>query len=118
MPRFVLGLHVVDWFTSVYKRVHVADWNGAAPRRPVVYYPNEYVDLYLDVLNVTQKYRGLLLHAVDSNDTVIGEWEVTGSGEDNLYFNPPHCPQSLMHTQAELKPSRSHFRFQGPTLRE
>ena len=105
------------WWTGspVYTNVYtLRTGTGLRQDDPVVYYPNEYVDLYLDVLNVTQKYRGLLLHAVDSNDTVIGEWEVTGSGQDNLYFNPPHCPQSLMHTQAELKPSRSHFRFKAP----
>jgi hypothetical protein len=55
-----------------------------------------------------------MLQAVDSNEVIVGDWEITGNGEDNSYQKAPNCEQSLVHNNAEIKPFRSHFMYKAP----
>eukprot|EP00471_Norrisiella_sphaerica_P009730 CAMPEP_0184499102 /NCGR_PEP_ID=MMETSP0113_2-20130426/40636_1 /TAXON_ID=91329 /ORGANISM="Norrisiella sphaerica, Strain BC52" /LENGTH=304 /DNA_ID=CAMNT_0026886885 /DNA_START=452 /DNA_END=1367 /DNA_ORIENTATION=+ len=81
---------------------------------PTTYRPNEWIDIYLTTHEYTQKFRGLIIHAMSSNMSHVGIWNSTDTSfrSKSKWMNPE--PSCIMHRDASLKPLRIHFRFKGP----
>ena len=61
------------------------------------------------------KFRGILLHAVDSGGTSVGEMVFPSSQSDTMFHSPAdYCPHAALHADAELKPYVTLFRFKTP----
>jgi hypothetical protein len=71
---------------------------------PTSYVPGEVTTIYVRNLDYDMKYRGLVLHANDENNDIVGEWVVPR--DSNIIVHPPCSnPGVLMHQSAELKPT-------------
>ena len=81
---------------------------------PTTYTPSEYMTIHLRVIQTGWKFRGLLLNAVDVNDTVVGEWSHPPEPGYPYRVNNPSCPGSLLHGNGDRKPYASHFTFKTP----
>ena len=79
------------------------------------YHPGgKYVPITVRVTDYDWKYRGLLLHAVNSNGKTVGKW---GLPEEPSYpfWHPPICgEQYILHNAAEEKTLSSKFYFKTP----
>lgn len=69
--------------------------------------------LVLEVNDADYKYRGLLLHAVNSDGVTVGEWDFPEEGE-TLFFSPHTCPQAALHKTADLKPFTVRLHWRAP----
>ena len=71
------------------------------------------IDVYVRVTDYNWKYRGFLMNAVNDLNVTVGEW-MYPELEDANFWSPPNCPQSALHSSANLKPFRSLLRFKTP----
>jgi len=80
------------------------------------YVPGELVNIHVNVLHKDMKYIGLLMYAVDSTNTRVGDWDIPLENPP-IFYKPSEAPcrnKSVMHYGAELKRYRHILRFQGP----
>jgi hypothetical protein len=74
----------------------------------------QFLSVYVNTLDYDLKYRGILLHAVDSSGASVGE--MIFPDVENAKFHSPHpeCPHAALHSDAGLKPFKARFRFKTP----
>lgn len=79
------------------------------------YHPGQLVALFLRTTAARQNYKGILLYAVNSNETKVGQWSLTAQQQSYAQLYPAHvCQRSLMHLTATNKRYVDVFYFQAP----
>mmetsp|Transcript_13384 Transcript_13384/g.24221 ORF Transcript_13384/g.24221 Transcript_13384/m.24221 type:complete len:1818 (-) Transcript_13384:501-5954(-) len=77
------------------------------------YKAGEWLNIHLKTKAYADKFRGLVIHASDSNENMVGEWRATDdSGENAKFWHP--APNCVLHTQGDLKPLLVSFQFKAP----
>lgn len=72
---------------------------GDLSNDPTAYYPGKYQTIFLTVNDPDYKFRGILVHAVNSYNETVGSWDFTDV-DDGLFHSSDACPQALLHTHA------------------
>jgi hypothetical protein len=80
------------------------------------YDPNgTYLPVHVRVTQYGWKYRGLLLHAVDSTGTTVGGWGLPLSAPNYAFWHPPVCGKGfVLHTDATEKVLDATFHYRTP----
>jgi hypothetical protein len=94
--------------------VHTDSFQVKTDAGTTSYRPGEYLSIHVTSHDYDLKYRGILLHAVDENGVSVGEMRFPRSEKLPKHHSPVECPHAALHTDAELKPFRSVFRFKAP----
>jgi hypothetical protein len=82
------------------------------------YTPEEFIQIHVRVVCYKMLYRGLMMYAVDSEETKVGDWDLVQ--EQPPVFSLPwksethSCYGTVMHASAELKPYHSVIYFKAP----
>jgi len=74
------------------------------------YTPGERMLVSLRVMVYGMQYRGLLMYAIDSKKTKVGDWDPI----DRVPMVHGFCAKSVVHSGAELKPYLMTFGFTAP----
>ena len=102
---------LMDWAS---RPVHTDSFQVKTDAGTTSYRPGEYLSIHVTSHDYDLKYRGILLHAVDENGVSVGEMRFPRSEKLPKHHSPVECPHAALHTDAELKPFRSVFRFKAP----
>ena len=80
------------------------------------YDPNgKYIPVHVRVTQYGWKYRGLLLHAVDSTGTTVGGWGLPLSAPNYAFWHPPICGEGfVLHGDATEKVLDTTFHYRTP----
>ena len=80
---------------------------------PTSYIPGEVMSIYIRAYDYHHKYRGLIIHANDEDDNVVGEWDVPADSNSHVH-TPCSDPGVLLQTSAEEKPSLLQLNWRAP----
>jgi hypothetical protein len=80
---------------------------------PKKYVPGQVLSIFIRTHDYNGKFRGLLMHAVDTLNNTVGTWELPDA-ENAIFWSPSVCPQAVLHNDAEPKPFLNEIRFRAP----
>jgi len=110
--------YFMDWVTvperSDNYTVRTGDTDPS--QDPRSYVPGELMKIYIRVMEHDYKFRGLLIYAIDKNGIKVGDWEFPATEISPLFWVPPECPKSMLHTTAGIKPFLSVLNFRNPPV--
>ena len=82
------------------------------------YTPGQLLMIHVRVTCYNMLYRGILIYAVNSNGTKVGDWDITVIDPPDFkrpWTDPTNpCFGSLMHNSAEYKPYHSMMYYKTP----
>jgi len=77
------------------------------------YVPSTFMHIYVKVLTAGRKYAGLLLHAIDAQGAVVGEFNIPAKN-NHPFWTPANCPGAVLHATGNLKPYLAEILYQTP----
>jgi hypothetical protein len=86
---------------------------------PTQYVPDQYISIFIKVMDPKFKHRGLMLYAEDTNNQYVGEWALPNM-ENYPFWHPPICSsvggerKIILHNNAAEKMYTIQFNFKGP----
>jgi len=78
-----------------------------------IYHPNKLNRIHVSVNKVGAEYRGIMLQAFDSNEDLVGDWEIPDE-QTSSFQHANICKRTLLHADADLKGMVETFLFRGP----
>ena len=88
--------------------------NTADPSQDTAaYVPSSFMHIYVKVLAAGKKYGGLLLHAIDAQGVVVGEFNIPAKN-NHPFWTPNNCPGAVLHATGNLKPYLAEMLYQTP----
>lgn len=98
---------------------HTTDYSlrtadGPPSDDPTSYVPGEWLEIHIRTLVEYKQYTGLLLYAVDENETKVGEWSINERSPYWLPTNPGCDGKAVLHENAAKAPYHQHFQFRPP----
>lgn len=88
--------------------------DGELKHDPTTYIPNQYLSIHIRVLHPKMKFNGLLLYAVDRNETKVGEWVLPS--KSNFWLPQTYgCDgKAVLHNSAQVFNYHENFLFLAP----
>lgn len=116
----------MDWCKAAKRSTDfsVRSGDGEAAEDPTTYSPGQLSYIHVRALKQYEKYRGMLLYAVNSAGDKVGTWELPA--EQNQEFHTPRAPgrqgecpptelgKAVMHKGALMKRYHNQFAFRAP----
>eukprot|EP00948_MAST-09A_sp_MAST-9A-sp1_P001837 g1837.t1 len=109
---------IMDWAAAPVRSDHFTLRSGDSMKvsdDPTTYAAGKFVPIFIEVLHYQYKYRGLLLHAVDSQGNTVGEWGLPSDKPGYDFWHPTTCgKQYVLHANGDDKHLGQRFYFKAP----
>ena len=93
--------------------VRSSDIGNDPTKDPTTYVPNAFMHIFVRTLTQGRQYGGIILRATDSNNRVVGEFEIP-SKNNHPYWTPDSCPGAVLHATGNLKPYLAEIIYKTP----
>jgi len=109
--------HAMDWATAPTRSTDFSVRSGDGKKKddPKTYTPDQLTYIHVRALKQFEKYRGLLLYAVNSSGHKVGAWNLPQEQITDFQTPAGACNGSaVMHSGAVMKAYHNSFAFRAP----
>jgi hypothetical protein len=110
---------IMPWATKPIRSDCYEVFAGTEAAAVTSYTPDNYMYINVRVKCFKMMFRGILLYAVNKNETKVGEWYLPD--DEPAWFSQPWektpghtCEKAVMHATAQWKPYYNTFHFKAP----